>query len=67
MFSGIVEHYGIDPLEVDLVMASLENAIASTGGFCVGRSFVVAHQRLSGMKRKRKCANEQNRKARTMY
>lgn len=44
----MIEHYGIDPIQVDLVMASLENAIASTGGFCAGRSFVVGHQRLSG-------------------
>ncbi|KAF8384137.1 sptl-1 [Pristionchus pacificus] len=46
---GVIEHYGIDPIQVDLVMASLENAIASTGGFCAGRSFVVGHQRLSGL------------------
>ncbi|KAK6018521.1 hypothetical protein OSTOST_15887 [Ostertagia ostertagi] len=32
-----------------MVMASLENAMASTGGFCVGRSYVVGHQRLSGL------------------
>ncbi|CAJ0957863.1 unnamed protein product, partial [Mesorhabditis belari] len=36
-------------IDVDMVMASLENAIASTGGFCVGRSYVVGHQRLSGL------------------
>ncbi|CAO4368039.1 unnamed protein product [Caenorhabditis nigoni] len=35
--------------DVDMVMASLENALASTGGFCVGRSYVVGHQRLSGL------------------
>ncbi|GMT02888.1 hypothetical protein PENTCL1PPCAC_25062 [Pristionchus entomophagus] len=46
---GVMEHYSIDPIQVDLVMASLENAIASTGGFCAGRSFVVGHQRLSGL------------------
>src|SRR4051812_18865573 len=32
-----------------MIMVSMENAIASTGGFCVGRSFVVDHQRLSGL------------------
>ncbi|VDM29531.1 unnamed protein product [Toxocara canis] len=32
-----------------MIMASLENALASTGGFCAGRSFVVGHQRLSGL------------------
>lgn len=35
--------------DVDMIMASLENALASTGGFCVGRSYVVGHQRLSGL------------------
>lgn len=29
-------------------MGSLEHSIASTGGFCVGRSYVVGHQRLAG-------------------
>uniref|UniRef100_A0A1I7ZLI3 Serine palmitoyltransferase 1 n=1 Tax=Steinernema glaseri TaxID=37863 RepID=A0A1I7ZLI3_9BILA len=46
---GVTEHYGVDMIDVDMVMASLENAIASTGGFCCGRSFVVGHQRLSGL------------------
>ncbi|KAI1730023.1 aminotransferase class I and II domain-containing protein [Ditylenchus destructor] len=32
-----------------MIMVSLENAIASTGGFCCGRSYVVGHQRLSGL------------------
>jgi serine palmitoyltransferase len=32
-----------------MIMVSLENAIATTGGFCCGRSFVVGHQRLSGL------------------
>jgi len=35
-------------INIDMVMASLENAMATTGGFCCGRSYVVAHQRLSG-------------------
>lgn len=45
----MTEHFGVSILDVDMVMASLENAIASTGGFCVGRSYVVGHQRLSGL------------------
>ena len=32
-----------------MIMASLENALATTGGFCAGRSYVVGHQRLSGL------------------
>uniref|UniRef100_A0A0N4ZI78 Serine palmitoyltransferase 1 n=1 Tax=Parastrongyloides trichosuri TaxID=131310 RepID=A0A0N4ZI78_PARTI len=46
---GITEHFNINVIEVDMIMASLENAFASTGGFCAGRSYVVAHQRLSGL------------------
>ncbi|ETN76216.1 hypothetical protein NECAME_11834 [Necator americanus] len=47
--SGVTEHFGVPILDVDMVMGSLENAMASTGGFCVGRSYVVGHQRLSGL------------------
>ncbi|XP_038598486.1 uncharacterized protein LOC119922939 [Tachyglossus aculeatus] len=37
------------PIEdIDLISANMENALASVGGFCCGRSFVVDHQRLSG-------------------
>uniref|UniRef100_A0A7I4Y7E9 Serine palmitoyltransferase 1 n=1 Tax=Haemonchus contortus TaxID=6289 RepID=A0A7I4Y7E9_HAECO len=46
---GVTEHFGVPIIDVDMVMASLENAMASTGGFCVGRSYVVGHQRLSGL------------------
>nr|CAD2184726.1 unnamed protein product [Meloidogyne enterolobii] len=46
---GITEHFGIDAVDVDLISASLENAVATTGGFCAGRSFVIGHQRLSGL------------------
>ncbi|KAL6736299.1 hypothetical protein Aduo_006667 [Ancylostoma duodenale] len=45
----VTEHFGVPILDVDMVMGSLENAMASTGGFCVGRSYVVGHQRLSGL------------------
>ncbi|CAB3404846.1 unnamed protein product [Caenorhabditis bovis] len=47
--TGVTEHFNVPMDDVDMVMASLENAIASTGGFCVGRSYVVGHQRLSGL------------------
>ncbi|GAB6032725.1 Serine palmitoyltransferase 1 [Chamberlinius hualienensis] len=46
---GITEHYGISIDEADLVCASLEYAIGSNGGFACGTSFVVDHQRLSGL------------------
>lgn len=32
-----------------MIMVSMENALSSTGGFCVGRSFVIDHHRLSGL------------------
>jgi len=35
--------------EVDLIAGSLENAIASVGGFCCGKAYVIDHQRLSGL------------------
>ena len=33
---------------VDIIMASLENALATQGGFCSGKAYVINHQRLSG-------------------
>ena len=35
--------------DVDLICASLETAMGSTGGFCAGKSYIVDHQRLSGL------------------
>lgn len=46
---GLLEHLGVDSTEVDLISSSLEHAVASVGGFCVGSSFIVEHQRLSGL------------------
>lgn len=46
---GATEHWGLAPDDVDLICASLETAVASTGGFCAGKSYVVDHQRLSGL------------------
>lgn len=34
---------------MDLIIGGLENSVASIGGFCVGSSFIVEHQRLSGL------------------
>jgi len=30
--------------EVDLIAGSLENSLASVGGFCCGRAYVIDHQ-----------------------
>lgn len=46
---GVTEHFGIPIDEIDLIAGSLENAIASVGGFCCGKAFVIDHQRLSGL------------------
>ncbi|XP_061042644.1 serine palmitoyltransferase 1-like [Eubalaena glacialis] len=45
---GVTEHFGIDIDDIDLISANMENSLASIGGFCCGRSFVIDHQRLSG-------------------
>lgn len=44
---GVTEYYGIDRQKIDLISSTLEYAIGSIGGFAVGSSFVVDHQRLS--------------------
>lgn len=46
---GLTEHFGIPIEEIDFLAASLENAFASTGGLCVGKKYVIDHQRLSGL------------------
>lgn len=45
---GVTEHFGVNIDDIDLISANMENAVASIGGFCCGRSFVIDHQRLSG-------------------
>lgn len=46
---GLTEHLNVDRNEIDLISASLEWAVGTIGGFCVGSSFIVDHQRLSGL------------------
>ncbi|XP_059170933.1 serine palmitoyltransferase 1-like [Physella acuta] len=46
---GVTEHYGINPDQLDLISGSLENSMASVGGFCAGKKFIIDHQRLSGL------------------
>uniref|UniRef100_A0A8C5HVZ6 Serine palmitoyltransferase 1 n=2 Tax=Gouania willdenowi TaxID=441366 RepID=A0A8C5HVZ6_GOUWI len=45
---GVTEHFGVNIDDIDLISANMENAVATVGGFCCGRSFVIDHQRLSG-------------------
>lgn len=46
---GVSEHFNIPVEEIDHFSASLENAMAAYGGFCCGTTFIVDHQRLSGL------------------
>jgi serine palmitoyltransferase len=46
---GLTEFFNIDPAEIDMISGSLEYAIGSIGGFCVGSHFIIEHQRLSGL------------------
>jgi len=46
---GVTEYYNVPNDEVDMISGSMEWSMATIGGFCVGSSFVVEHQRLSGL------------------
>lgn len=46
---GVTEYFGVDIDEIDLISASLENTFSAYGGFCCGTTFIVDHQRLSGL------------------
>lgn len=45
---GLTEHFDVPIKDVDMISVSMENSLATIGGFCCGTSFVVDHQRLSG-------------------
>lgn len=46
---GAAQAAGLGPQDVEIVGASLGNAVASIGGFCAGDREIVDHQRLSGL------------------
>jgi serine palmitoyltransferase len=46
---GSPEHWGVPFSEVEILTATLDHAVGSAGGFCVGSAQVVDHQRLSGL------------------
>lgn len=46
---GLTEYLNIDRTKVDMIMCNLEYSIGSNGGFCAGTSYVIDHQRLSGL------------------
>ncbi|KAI8927732.1 pyridoxal phosphate-dependent transferase [Entophlyctis helioformis] len=45
--AGAADMFNIPATEVDIMVASMSNALASAGGFCTGSKEVVEHQRLS--------------------
>jgi len=46
---GVIEHYGKEMMKhVEIVTISIENAIGSVGGVCLGALATINHQRLSG-------------------
>ncbi|OQR75871.1 serine palmitoyltransferase 1-like [Tropilaelaps mercedesae] len=46
---GVREHFGVPNSEIDLISATLENAVSSYGGFLCGSHFLMEHQRLYGL------------------
>jgi len=46
---GITEHLDVPLEDVDFISGSLEHCLAAFGGFIVGSSYVVDHQRISGL------------------
>jgi len=46
---GITEHLNVPLEDVDFISGSLEHCLAAFGGFIVGSSYVVDHQRISGL------------------
>ncbi|OXA44032.1 serine palmitoyltransferase 1 [Folsomia candida] len=46
---GITEYLDVPIRDLDLISGSLEHAMSAFGGFIVGPSFVVDHQRISGL------------------
>lgn len=46
---GITEHFDIPIDDIDLIMVSMEYSLSQIGGFCVGSTYIIEHQRLSGL------------------
>ncbi|CAF1041912.1 unnamed protein product [Adineta steineri] len=44
---GVTEYHNVDRQKIDLISSTLEYSVGSIGGFAVGSSFVIDHQRLS--------------------
>ncbi|CAL1710026.1 unnamed protein product [Somion occarium] len=45
---GLTELYNVPADQVDMLVGSVANGLASAGGFCAGTNIVVNHQRING-------------------
>ncbi|KAK7683653.1 hypothetical protein QCA50_013029 [Cerrena zonata] len=45
---GLTELYNVPASQVDMLVGSVANGLASGGGFCAGSNIVVNHQRING-------------------
>lgn len=45
---GLTELYNVPASQVDMLVGSIANGLASSGGFCAGSQIVVDHQRING-------------------
>ncbi|KLO06517.1 serine palmitoyltransferase [Schizopora paradoxa] len=45
---GLTELYNVPATDVDMIVGSVANSLASCGGFCAGSKVVVDHQRING-------------------
>jgi serine palmitoyltransferase len=45
---GLTELYNVPASQVDMLVGSIANGLASSGGFCAGSQVVVDHQRING-------------------
>jgi len=45
---GLTELYNVPASQVDMLIGSIANGLASCGGFCAGSQVVVDHQRING-------------------
>ncbi|KAJ3088446.1 serine palmitoyltransferase component [Quaeritorhiza haematococci] len=47
--AGLADFYGVSAKDVDIVAATMSNALGAAGGFVCGSNEIVEHQRLSGL------------------
>lgn len=45
---GVTEYYNVNISDIEIITVSVDTALASVGGLCIGSHEIVDHQRLSG-------------------